>query len=171
MMLFIYDLLPAGLFHLILFIGIIGSLITTFMPNIPFVGAYQSIVKLIAIACLALGLVWYGIGESEAKWAAKNAALDLKITQLESRAPIITEKIVTEYVDREKIIKLKGENLVIKVPYYVSVESDRSCPVPAGFVRLLNEAAKNSGLPDATSGTDAKGQGATPAAGATGKPE
>jgi membrane protein implicated in regulation of membrane protease activity len=168
MMLFLYELLPAALLHFVLIFGIIGSLLAAFVPTISFIGPYQWAFKVISVACLVLGLVWYGIDASESSRKAEVAVLNQKISQLESRAPEITSEIVTEYVDRVKIVKQKGELIVVKVPTYITVESDKRCPVPAGFVRLLNEAAKNTGLPDTTSGVDATGETTTPATGATG---
>jgi hypothetical protein len=171
MMLFLYELLPVALFHFVLLFGIIGSLIAAFVPTIPFIGPYQWLFKVISVACLVLGLVWYGIDESETKWKTENAVLNQKISQLESRAPEITTQVVTEYVDRIKIVTQKGKEIVVKVPVYITPESDKRCPVPAGFVRLLNEAASNTGLPEATKGADATGNATAPAAGTTGKPD
>lgn len=163
MMLFFYELLPVALFHFVLLFGILGSCLSL-LPTIPLVGSFQQLFRIFSIACLVLGLVWYGIDESETKWKAKNALLDQKIEQLESRAPEITTQVVTEYVDRVKIVTQKGKEIVVKVPVYITPESDKRCPVPAGLVRLLNEAAKNTGLPDTTSGADAASTTNTPAA-------
>ena len=169
MMMYFYDLFPAGLFYFILAFGVIGTFITTFIAHIPFLGGFQAPFRLLSIGALCAGLVFHGIDTSEKNWKLKVADLDAKIQVLETRAPLITEKIVTQYVDREKIIKQRGESIVVKVPYYVSVESDAKCTVPAGFVRLLNEAARNSGLPDATTSFDATSPATKDAAGATGK--
>jgi hypothetical protein len=154
MMMFLYDWIPNFIFQIIFAFGLIGTPLTWLIPTLPFVGQYQAVLRIVSIACLTIGLVWYGINASEARWAARVATADAKIAQLEKDSGKVTEKIVVEYVDRVKVIKEKGENLVIRVPYYVSKEADNKCPVPAGFVRLYNRAA-DSGLPDTTGGANA----------------
>lgn len=170
MFVFLYDWLPAGLFQLLLVIGIIGSLISAVVPSIPFVGAYQALFKIISIVCLCLGLVWFGIGQSEEKWAKKNAAADARITQLEARAPLITTKIVTEYKDKIRYITIEGARIVKEVPVYITPESDRNCPVPAGFVRLLNDSA-NTTVPGTSGGIDDKSKQTNPASDTSTKPQ
>ncbi|MFX7930435.1 hypothetical protein ABTK36_19965, partial [Acinetobacter baumannii] len=48
---------------------------------------------------------------------------------------------VTQYVDRERVIRLKGDTIIKEVPRYVPVQADAACVVPRGFVRLHDAAA------------------------------
>lgn len=68
-----------------------------------------------------------------------------------------SERIVTRYVDRVLIVHERGATLIQKVPVYVTAKADAACPVPIGFVRLLNSAAEG----------DTNGAGATDAPGET----
>lgn len=171
MMLFIYGLLPAVLFYGLLLFGIIGSIISVFLPSIPFVGKYEALFKLVSVLALCSGLVFLGINESETAYKAKEAVLSQRVKDLEGRAPIINTVVKTEYVDRVQVIKEKGDTIVKQVPVYITKASDLKCPVPAGLVRLLNDAASNSGLPEASPGADGSTGKSTEAAGATGKPQ
>ena len=58
---------------------------------------------------------------------------------------------VTQYVDRERVIRLKGETIVKEVPRYVPIQADAACVVPRGFVRL-HDAAAAGAVPDPNSG-------------------
>lgn len=54
----------------------------------------------------------------------------------------VTTKVVTEYVDRVKVVREKAREIVKEVPVYVPADS---CPLPSGF-RVLHDAAA-AGLP------------------------
>jgi len=58
---------------------------------------------------------------------------------------------VTQYVDRERVIRLKGDTIVKEVPRYVPIEADAACAVPRGFVRLHDAAAAGT-VPDPNPG-------------------
>lgn len=48
---------------------------------------------------------------------------------------------VTQYVDRVREIRIKGDTIIKEVPRYVSAQADAACVVPVGFVRLHDAAA------------------------------
>ncbi|WKZ83939.1 hypothetical protein N5B55_09070 [Ralstonia pickettii] len=48
---------------------------------------------------------------------------------------------VTQYVDRERVIRVKGDTIIKEVPRYVPAQADAACVVPRGFVRLHDAAA------------------------------
>jgi hypothetical protein len=50
---------------------------------------------------------------------------------------------VTQYVDRVRVVREKGDTIIQEVPVYVDREADRACTVPVGFVRLHDAAAAN----------------------------
>ncbi|UVS99055.1 hypothetical protein [Burkholderia glumae] len=52
-------------------------------------------------------------------------------------------KVVTQYVDRVKVVREKGDTIIKEVPVYVDREADRACVVPVGFVRVHDGAAAN----------------------------
>lgn len=61
----------------------------------------------------------------------------------------ITTKIVTEYVDRVKVVKEKGQTITKEIPVYVTSKNDSQCIINNGFIRLHDAAAKNT-IPDPT---------------------
>ncbi|WP_426394276.1 hypothetical protein ACN9M1_10870 [Ralstonia sp. R-29] len=58
---------------------------------------------------------------------------------------------VTQYVDRERVIRLKGDTIIKEVPRYVPAQADAACVVPRGFVRLHDAAAAGT-VPDSGAG-------------------
>ena len=62
-----------------------------------------------------------------------------------------TIKVITEYVDRVKVVREKGETIIKEIPVYVP---DNACVLPAGF-RVLHDAAARGAEPDPASLADA----------------
>ena len=74
-------------------------------------------------------------------------ALQTKIKQAE-----ISERVVTQYVDRIKIVKTQGDTIIKQVPIYITQDNDRECIVPESF-RLLWNAANRGDIPEAAINT------------------
>jgi F0F1-type ATP synthase gamma subunit len=107
----------------------------------------------LGIAALVIAAVTYAYNkgqEHEAKdWQLKMAAAEKKISELESKAPIVTEKIVTEYVDRIKYVdRVKIQDRTITE--YVTIKDDAACVINKGFVQAHNAAATLQVLGPAT---------------------
>lgn len=73
------------------------------------------------------------------------------------------ERVITRYVDRVRTVRERGQTIIQKVPVYVTENSDAGCTVPAGFVRLHDDAAQN--LPTPADPADAAGHPDAPAPG------
>ena len=58
----------------------------------------------------------------------------------------VTEKIVTEYVDRVKVIKEKGDETTKIIPQYITIADDAACHVNVG-ARILHDAAARGEVP------------------------
>ncbi len=54
-----------------------------------------------------------------------------------------TVKTVTEYVDKVKIVRQKGETVIKEIPVYITKDVDSGCAIPDSFSLLWN--ASNSG--------------------------
>lgn len=105
----------------------------------------------ILLAVFAFGF-HRGASNVRADWNADVAARQLALADAEARAANITTKIVTQYVDRVRVIREKGQTIVKEVPVYVTPKADAACVVPRGFVRVHDGAARNQppGAPEAT---------------------
>lgn len=97
-----------------------------------------------ALCLLALLTTAYikGMSHVQDKWndaIQKENIATLKRTVVRHE---ITEKVVTQFVDRVKIVKEKGETITKEVPYVVTKEVDSACTINNGFVRLWNDSNK-----------------------------
>ncbi|SUD93276.1 Uncharacterised protein [Ralstonia mannitolilytica] len=91
---------------------------------------------LVPLAAVA-GLAWWATASYSAAvqraTRAEAAATALREQLKNAKAATVT---VTQYVDRERVIRLKGDTIIKEVPRYVPVQADTACVVPRGFVRL-----------------------------------
>ncbi|HWV03541.1 hypothetical protein [Ralstonia sp.] len=110
-----------------------------------------------AAAILALLAIAAGL----ARWAtASYHAAIQRADQAETTAATLRTQLdnarratvtVTQYVDRERIIRVKGDTIIKEVPRYVPAQADAACVVPRGFVRL-HDAAAAGAVPDSDTG-------------------
>ncbi len=49
--------------------------------------------------------------------------------------------VVTQHVNRIRVVREKGETIIKEVPVYVPVQADAACTINRGFVRLHDAAA------------------------------
>lgn len=114
---------------------------------------YLGLAAAIAIVLWRLHAAIYGAGyEAGAQLLKDYIAGQGAVTRTVERE---VEKIVKEtevvYVDRIKEVRVRGEQLVVKVPVYVTKSDDAACELRGGFVRVHDSAASGAG-PAGTSG-------------------
>jgi len=57
---------------------------------------------------------------------------------------VVSDKTITQYVDRVQIVKEKGREIIKEVKIYVKEKNDVQCVINNGFVRMWNDANNNS---------------------------
>ena len=97
---------------------------------------------IVALLAVVAGLAWWATDSYNAEVQRANQAETTAATlrtQLDNAQRATAT--VTQYVDRERVIRLKGDTIIKEVPRYVPVQADAACVVPRGFVRLHDAAA------------------------------
>lgn len=114
--------------------------------------------RLLIVAVLAAALVgvgWVkGASHVQAEWDAEVVKQSLTAARVEKAQAQATVQVVTEYVDRVKIVRQAGETIIKEVPVYVPAQADAACVVPRGFVRL-HDAAAQGVVPEPAGNSDA----------------
>ncbi|WP_395593039.1 hypothetical protein AB4P93_00180 (plasmid) [Pseudomonas sp. B26140] len=120
------------------------------------------VVVVLTIIVTALTYWWgYSHGQANAEHAA-TLADNKRLTEAFEQGQAlgtVKEKVVTEYVYRDRVIQGRTQTLIKQVPVYVSEAADRACVVPAGFVRLHDAAAANLPAPGPGGTADADPSG------------
>jgi hypothetical protein len=141
----ILKFLPDWLFYALFFIGVIGVAVTyllKFIP-IPALYIYRTPIQIISILLVAFGTFMSGAIWNEDAWKARVAQLEKEAAEANAKSGQVTVETVTKYVDRTKVIREKGEQIVRVVDREV-VKYNDICKMPEEVVRIHNEAAKGS---------------------------
>ena len=110
---------------------------------------------LVLLAAALIGFGWVeGAGHVQAQWDAAVQKQTLQATAIRERQAQATVKVVTQYVDRVRVVREKGDTIIKEVPVYVSVQADAACTINRGFVRLHDAAAAGE-LPEPARDADA----------------
>ncbi len=109
---------------------------------------------LLAAAIVASGWwIKHRIAAADAR--AVTAEATVKRLQGELQQARLSERVITRYVDRVRVVRQRGATITREVPIYVTAKADAACPIPVGFVRVHDSAAQNlpldppAGAPDA----------------------
>ncbi|MGO1072712.1 hypothetical protein [Lysobacter sp. CA199] len=73
----------------------------------------------------------------------------------------LSERVVTQYVDRVQVVRERGKTITQEIPVYVTAEADARCDVPVGFVRLHDAAAQSLPIDRPAGDPDAPAPGVT----------
>ena len=116
----------------------------------------------LALAALAVALIGFGwvkgASRVQAQWDAAVQQQTLHAAVVQKRQAEATVKVVTEYVDRVRVVREKGDTIIKEVPVYVPVQADAACSINRGFVRLHDAAAAGE-LPEPARDADAAATG------------
>jgi len=104
---------------------------------------YRQPIQVIGVIALALSIYRYGVIQEREEWSLRVSEANTRIAELETQAQKVTIKTIIEYVDRIKIVKEKGDAIIVKVPVYINKRADDGCTINDGFVVLHDAAAKN----------------------------
>ena len=114
--------------------------------------------RLLALAALGLALVGFGwvkgAGHVQTKWDAAVQQQALQAAAVREEQAQATVEVITEYVDRVRVVREKGDTIIKEVPVYVPVQADAACTINRGFVRLHDAAAAGE-VPEPARDTDA----------------
>ena len=135
--------LPNWLFYLTLLIGVVGLIATYFIRfiPIPFVYMYKTPIQLASIALIIFGTFMSGAVYDNDAWIAKVKALEEKVAKAEQESKVENVKIVTKVVEKTKVIKEKGDDIIQYVDREVT-KYDNQCIIPKEFIKALNDAVE-----------------------------
>lgn len=146
-------LLPKFVIGLLVFLGLAGLLIAYFLDKIPLVNRYKLVVNIASIVVLVSGIYLTGaLGYKEATDKAVND-LRVRLAKAEAKSATVNTKIVEKVVNRQKVIREKGDDIVRYIDREV-VKYDDTCKLPKEVINAHNMAASLD--PDAPKQEDKK---------------
>lgn len=121
--------------------------------------AIELLFGLLLAAAVAVLVIVANARMSRAEARASTAEANARRLQGELAQAQLSQRVVTEYVDRVRVVQERGKTIIKEVPTHVTATADAACPVPVGFVRLHNSAAQNMPLDPAPGNPDAPAPG------------
>lgn len=121
-----------------------------FLKAIPWWG-YALVALFVAVWLFGSWRYNAGQASTQARWDAAVAAQAAADAKLGTQQAEVTERVVTSYVDRIKVVREKGKTIIQEVPRYVSATD---CPLSPGF-RVFHDAAAAGEVPDPAAVADA----------------
>ena len=100
------------------------------------------------LVAAATGWGWVkGAASVQAEWDAERAAQTITVLRVKVAQAEVTERVVTRYVDRVRVVREQADAVIREVPIYVPQSCDADGRLPAGW-RVLHDAAASGGAAD-----------------------
>ena len=134
----------------LLLVGIALTVIAFFIQSIPFINQYRIPAQILGIALLVSGVYFRGGYAVEQEWRDKVAQVQLKVAAAEQLSKEETIKIVEKVVEKTKIVRTRGTDIIKYVDrevikYDVKFAPGGVCEIPQEFITAYNRAAEVPG--------------------------
>ncbi len=141
------DAVLSFIYWVIIFVGITGIIAGWLGKWIPFYGQYARVLKPIGVALLVLGVWLRGGYDVEMAWRDKVRQLEEQVKLAEEKANTKNTEIETKIVEKTKIVKEKGKDIIKYVDREVVKKEEivkyiEQCPVPKEIIDLHNQATE-----------------------------
>lgn len=144
---FLPDALILWVCNMLLAVGVVLTLAGFFAHHIPVVSQYQLPFKILGIALLVSGVYFRGGYAVEQEWRERVALVQAKVAAAEQLSKEETIKIVEKVVEKTKIVRTRGTDIVKYVDrevvkYDVKFAPGGVCEIPQEFITAYNRAAE-----------------------------
>jgi hypothetical protein len=143
----IFTVLPDAVIHLILTLGIIGTVAGFILGMVPLVKKYKLSIQVISLLILSFGLYLEGGLADNKIWEARVAEVQVKLAEAEAKSAKENVKIVERVVTKTQVVKERGADIIKYVDREV-VKYDTKflpggiCEIPKEFIKAHNDAAE-----------------------------
>ena len=146
---FLPDALILWFCNILLLVGVVLTVAGFFVHRIPFplLWQYQLPFKILGIALLVLGVYFRGGYGVEMAWRERVAEVEARLKAAEEQSTKENTRIETKTVNRTRLIRERGEEIVKYVDREV-VKYDTKfmpggiCEIPREFIKAHNDAAE-----------------------------
>ena len=143
----ILSFLPEWAFHLMLGIGILGTVAGFVLSMIPVIKQYAIPVRVISLLILILAVYLEGGLADNKVWEARVREMEVKVAEAEAKSAKENIKIVQKIVRKTQIVKVRGQDVIKYVEKEVVKYDDKfakggQCELPKEFIKAVNDAAE-----------------------------
>jgi len=143
----ILSFLPEWAFHLMLGIGVLGTVAGFVLGMIPFIKQYSIPVRVISLFILILAVYLEGGLADNKVWEARVKEMQVKVAEAEAKSAKENVKIVQKIVRKTQIVRVRGQDIIKYVEKEVVKYDDKfakggQCELPKEFIKAVNDAAE-----------------------------
>jgi hypothetical protein len=143
----ILSFLPEWAFHLMLGIGVLGTVAGFVLGMIPFIKQYVIPIRIISLLILILAVYLEGGLADNKIWEARVKEMEVKVAKAEAESAKENVKIVEKIVRKTQIVRIRGEDIVKYVEKEVVKYDEKfatggQCELPKEFIKAVNDAAE-----------------------------
>lgn len=139
----IIQVLPTWVFHMLLAVGTIGTIAGFLLGMIPLIKKYSLPIRIISPIILSLALLLEGALLDNQVWQLRVAEVEAKLAKAEADAAKANIKLSEKA--NAKVTKQKEKTVIVK--QYIDREVtkyDNQCVIPKEFVKAVNDAAEKA---------------------------
>ena len=133
------NLLPDFVIHLIVIVGVLGTIASFFFGFIPFVSQYKLPIKIVSILILIVGIWFEGAISNNNSWLLKVKELEVKLAKAEVQSSKVNTIIVERVLKKDKIIKDNQNETKSAINKYAT----DNCNLSNTAVSLFNSSSQN----------------------------
>jgi len=143
----ILSFLPEWAFHLMLGIGVLGTVAGFVLGMIPFIKQYVISIRIISLFILILAVYLEGGLADNKIWEARVKEMEVKVAKAEAESAKENVKIVEKIVRKTQIVRIRGEDIIKYVEKEVVKYDEKfatggQCELPKEFIKAINDAAE-----------------------------
>ena len=111
---------------------------------------------LAVLVAAATGWGWVkGAASVQQDWNTERTVQTIAVLRVQVKQAEVTERVVTQYVDRVRVVRETADAIIREVPVYVPQSCDADGRLSAGW-RVLHDAAASGGAADPAAIADAQ---------------
>lgn len=111
---------------------------------------------LAVLVTAATGWGWVkGAASVQEEWNTDRAVQAIAVLRVQVKQVEVTERVVTQYVDRVRVVREQADAVIREVPIYVPTKCDADGRLPAGW-RVLHDAAASGRAASTSDAIDAQ---------------
>lgn len=139
------SVVPDFVFHIILFIGVVGVFVCYFFKHItlplPY-NEYKFIVEVLSVFLILIGVYFEGSISDRSYWNQKISDLQIKIAQAEQKSSEFNVKLIEQVSKNDQLIEEK-KNAQKQTIQKVITKYDTRCDLPNATIRLHDSSSQN----------------------------
>lgn len=138
---FILQIIPDFVFHLILLAGLLGLAASFVLSYIPFISLYRLPIQIAASILIAIGAYMEGAISNNAEWEARVAELKLQVAKAEADSADANTKLTEALANSQAKIVVTQENTKKAIQKNAPV-INQTCKINDISIKLYNQAVK-----------------------------